>query len=318
MNVEEVFSLGIARGVSEQSFSELSSTSLVRISPKPLSGMNISVNIKRTERRFIDLHGLSSGVRLQALTGEANLHSPPPPSVTLCPFKLSSDQRVALQFTEGGGDAVSQLREAGGVARLDGVLLGTRGSLSRRQGGAPGFASGAWLLGWRALQHKQFAGGFVLGGLRVDWWGPGGWRWHWSARGRVRAGRGRQRQLLQGNQRSEWGWRLEPGEAGGVAGPRQAVTGLGPSVTGRQGGAPSLCPWAWLSGRRSDQWEERSVYIRCCNISTGGHHALTGLLLPLVFLFGAWTRKPSAHSFARRWFLIYMIRKEEELYSRHK
>ena len=98
------------------------------------------------------------GVRLQAQTGEANLDSPPPPSATLCPFPFafqpSSYWSVTPQFTGGGWDAVPQLCKAGGMARLGGGLLGIRGSLSRRQGGAPGFAPGARLLRRRAFQRK--------------------------------------------------------------------------------------------------------------------------------------------------------------------
>ena len=57
MEIEEVevqlvlFSSMIER-VSEQSFSELSSSLLARVSPKPLSGINISMNIKRIKRTF--------------------------------------------------------------------------------------------------------------------------------------------------------------------------------------------------------------------------------------------------------------------------
>lgn len=41
---------GMQGELPEQSFSELSSTSLVRINTEPVSGIKISVNIKRIER----------------------------------------------------------------------------------------------------------------------------------------------------------------------------------------------------------------------------------------------------------------------------
>lgn len=91
-------------------------------------------------------------MRLQAHTRGANLESFAP---QLCLYRT-----VTLQFTGGGGDALLQLCETGGMARLVGRLLRTAGSLSGRQGGAPGFGPGARLLRWRAFQHTEFTGGF--------------------------------------------------------------------------------------------------------------------------------------------------------------
>ncbi len=81
------------------------------------------------------------------------------PSPFLC---FLSYWRVTLQFTGGRRDAALQLCKAGGMARLGVGLLRAGGSLSWRQGGAPGFAPGARLLRRGAFQCKQFTGGLGL------------------------------------------------------------------------------------------------------------------------------------------------------------
>jgi len=92
---------------------------------------------------------------LQAQTGEAYLDTPPPPSATMCPFPLSSSSphTGVLHFSSLGKGGM-QLCEAGGMAGLGGALLRTRDSVSWRQGGAPCFAPGAWLLSRRAFQRE--------------------------------------------------------------------------------------------------------------------------------------------------------------------
>lgn len=52
----------------------------------------------------------------------------------------------------------------------------------------------------------------------------------------------------QRNQGSEQGLLLELCEAGGLAGPGQAVASLSTSVAGRKGGAAGFYPCVWLSG----------------------------------------------------------------------
>lgn len=95
-------------------------------------------------------------MRLQAQTRGAHRESFPP---QLCLYRS-----VALQFTGGGGHALLQLCQTGGMDRLVGRLLGAAGSLPGGQGGAPGSGPGARLLRWGAFQHTQFAGGFGLCG----------------------------------------------------------------------------------------------------------------------------------------------------------